>query len=179
MSVSAQQLAMTHNYVIQAVNITSLSMTLWYSFITYCFHNKLATAGNYNFANSNSSVMSIAFYWRPMVGNYKLGQYVQSCQSSIDTFSSNIVPSTNYKLQIQSSKKVKCFNYWSGVINWVWKPVSEYWGRIIAHSEWECRLLSWAEKIYSDEIQLVRGKLWQSEHREIKIKTWIISASEI
>ena len=116
MSVSAQQLAMTHNYVIQAVNITSLSMTLWYSFITYCFHNKLATAGNYNFANSNSSVMSIAFYWRPMVGNYKLGQYVQSCQSSIDTFSSNIVPSTNYKLQIQSSKKVKCFNYWSGVI---------------------------------------------------------------
>ena len=68
---------------------------------------------------------------------------------------------------------MKCFNYWSGVINWVWKPVSEYWGRIIAHSEWECRLLSWAEKIYSDEIQLVRGKLWQSEHRQIKIKTWL------
>ena len=92
-------------------------------------------------------------------------------------FHSNIVPSTNYKLQIQSnlgeSKKVKCLNYWSGVINWVWKPVSEYWGRIIAHSEWECRLLSWAEKIYSDEIQLVRGKLWQSEHRQIKIKTWL------
>ena len=68
---------------------------------------------------------------------------------------------------------MKCLNYWSGVINWVRKPVSEYWGQIIAHSEWECRLLSWAEKIYSDEIQLVRGKLWQSEHRQIKIKTWL------
>ena len=102
-SVSAQQLAMTHNYVIQAVNITSLSMTLWYSFITYCFHIKVATAGNYNFANSNSSVMSIAFYWRPIVRNYKLSQHVQSCQSSIDTFSPK--HSSKYKLQITNSIK--------------------------------------------------------------------------